>query len=227
MPATELRERSGLRLRAFLLFSVCFVLTSATSWPQDGAAVLHAVDFKNFEYPWVEPNGYPDHLQWMSLAIKQRVRLIGGKSDDRDENEIKSGLPFAGLSLEGVQYARLSSDRAEDAIVVLRYDSGGTQNHYWIYIYGAADGAPKLLGFLHAGDRADHGLYQVFAKGRVLNVELFDPKFKTADCCSTHYLNYRFRWNGKGFEAIGSPISGRAGVTSRRPVSVFGLPAGE
>lgn len=196
----------------------------ATAWPQDKPAVLHTLDFKNFEYPWVEPDGWPDHLQWMSLGLKQHVRLIGGRWDERDENE--RGLQFSGLSLEEVQYARLSSDRADDAIVVLRYDTGGTQNHYWIYIYGAQEDKPKLLGFLHTGDRAAHGLYQVYVKDRVLNVELFDPKFAEGDCCSTRFLDYRFRWNGKGFEAVGPPTSGRARVPSRRPVSVFGLPAG-
>ena len=108
--------------------------------------------------------------------------------------------------------------------MVLRYDTGGTQNHYWVYIYGTSSGELKPLGFFHAGDRAAHGLYQVFVKDRLLNVRLFDPKFQESDCCSSGYLNYRFRWNGQGFEAVGSPISGTANSESRRPVKIFGLP---
>jgi hypothetical protein len=114
--------------------------------------------------------------------------------------------------------------KCEDAIVVLRYDSGGTQNHYWVYTYGDSDRTPKLLGLFHAGDRAQYGLYQVFEKDRILNVRLFDPKFQEGDCCSSCYLNYQFRWNGAGFEAIGNPMPGRSDSMSRRPVSVIGLP---
>jgi len=77
--------------------------------------------------------------------------------------------------------------------------------------------------FFHAGDRAQYGLYQVSAKDQILNVRLFDPKYQEGDCCSTGYLNYEFRWNGQGFEAIGTPMPGRVDSVSRRPVSVFGV----
>jgi len=208
-------------LRAFL---VALVLTCKPGWPQSPSTNLRAFDFKNFSYPWISPNGWPDHLQWMSLRVKQHIKLLNGKWDDHDDNERAFGAQFSGLTLEGVQFARVSGDPSDDAIVVLRYDSGGTQYHYWVYIYGDSGGTPKLLGFFHAGDRAQYGLYQVFAKDRTLNVLLFDPKFQQGDCCSSGYLNYRFRWNGEGFEAIGSPISARSDSASRRPVSIFGLP---
>jgi hypothetical protein len=211
-------------MRHFHVLLFAFVLTCAISWQQSPSPGLRTIDFKNFSYPWVHPNGWPDHLQWMSLRLKQRIQLVNGKWDERDDSNKANGVQFSGLTLEGVQYAKLSGNHSEDAIVVLRYDSGGTQYHYWVYIYGNSGGTPKLLGFFHAGDRAAHGLYQVFGSDRVLNIRLFDPKFQEGDCCSSGYLNYQFRWNGEGFEAIGKPISGSTDSASRRPVSVFGLP---
>jgi hypothetical protein len=201
-----------------------FVLTCAMGVSQSPSADLRAVDFKNFSYPWLAPTNWPDHLQWMSLRLKQHIELLNGKWDERDDSERSHRTQLSGLTLEGVQFAQLSDGRSEDAIVVLRYDSGGTQYHYWVYIYGDPKGTPKLLGVFHAGDRAQNGLYEVFVKDRLLNVRLFDPKLREGDCCSTGYLSYRFRWNGEGFEAIGNPIPGRVDSTSRRPVSVFGLP---
>jgi hypothetical protein len=211
-------------MKLFQIFPFAFVLTCMMGWPQSPSVALRNADFKNFSYPWAHPDGWPDHLQWMSLRLKQHIQLVNGKWDERDDGDRADGLQFSGLTLEGVQFARLSGGRSEDAIVVLRYDSGGTQYHYWVYIYGNSGGTPKLLGFFHAGDRAAHGLYRVFEKDRILNVELFDPKFKEGDCCSSRYLNYQFRWNGEGFEGIGNPIPGRTNSASRRPVSVFGLP---
>lgn len=193
-------------------------------WSQLSSADIRTIDFKNFSYPWAPPNDWPDRLQWMSLRLEKHIKLVNGKWDERDESERSNGTQFSGLTLEGVQFAKLSDGKSEDAIVVLRFDSGGTQYHYWVYIYGGSDGTPKLLGFFHAGDRAQFGLYQVFEKYRILNVLLFNPKFQEGDCCSSGYLNYQFHWNGKGFEAIGSPIPGRPNSASRRPISVFGLP---
>jgi hypothetical protein len=206
------------------VFLAAFVLSCAVGWPQAPSRNLRTVDFKNFSYPWVHPNDWPDHLQWMSLRLKEHIQLVNGKWDERDESDKADGAQFSGLTLEGVQFARLSSESGEDAIVVLRYDSGGTQNHYWVYVYGNSNGERRLLGFFHTGDRAAYGLYQVFVTNRVLNVRLFDPKFREGDCCSSGYLDYRFRWNGEGFEALGKPISGHTATESRRPVSVFGLP---
>jgi hypothetical protein len=217
---------SSVRIKAkhsrTLGFFFCAVV-STVAFSQSPSAGIRSVDFKNFSYPWVEPSVWPDHLQWMSLRLNQHVRLADGRSVDRDGDD--KDVPFAGLTLEGVQYAKLSDERSEDAVVVLRYDSGGTQYHYWVYIYaGSNEPPPALLGFFHAGDRATYGLYKVFARNRILHVQLFDPKHQEGDCCSSGYLDYQFRWNGRGFGAAGSPIPRRVDSTSRRPVSIFGLP---
>lgn len=203
---------------------IALALTSMSGWSQAPAAGLRATDFKNFSYPWIHPDGWPDRLQWMSLRLNQHVELSNGKWDERDESDRANGVPFSGLTLEGVRFASLSGASSEDAIVVLRYDSGGTQYHYWVYIYGNLNGKPKLLSYFHAVDRAQYGLYQVFEKDKVLNVRLFDPKLRTGDCCSNGYLNYQFRWNGEGFAEIGKPTPGHPDSGSRRLVSVFGLP---
>jgi hypothetical protein len=211
-----------MKISRILLF--VFFVTCVAGWTQSTSSSVRTVDFRNFSYPWEYPNSWPDHLQWMSLRLGQRIQLVNGTWDDRDDSERADGSQFSGLTLEGVQYVRLSSANSEDAIVVLRYDSGGTQNHYWVYVYCNSGGAPKLLGFFHAGDRAYYGLDQVFVKDRILNIRLFDPKLRKGDCCSSGYINYQFRWNGEGFEAICNPTRGRTDSMSRRPVSVFGLP---
>lgn len=214
-----LRPQLAIALALFVCAQICL-----TGRSQSAAGNIRSVDFKNFSYPWVNPTGWPNHLQWMSLRLEQHILLVDGKWDERDEKERAAGSSFSGLSLDGVQYVRLSMSHTEDAIVVLRYDTGGTQYHYWVYVYGDLRGKPKLLGFFHAGDRAAQGLYRVFAKDQILNVELFDPSHEEGDCCSSGYLDYQYRWNGQGFEAVGKPTSGRVDVKSRRPVSIFGLP---
>jgi len=222
IPVTKVRIAITMRLLRRSL--VASILISGLSWSQAFSADIRTIDFKNFSFPWAHPNGWPDHLQWMSPRLKQHIELVNGKWDDRDATERAAERPFSGLTLEDVRFAKLTGSASEDAIVVLRYDSGGTQYHYWVYIYGEACGTPKLLAYFHAGDRAQFGLYQIFEKDRMLNVRLFDPKLQEGDCCSSGYLNYRFRWNGVGFATVGTPAPGHPDSSSRRPVSVFGLP---
>jgi hypothetical protein len=185
---------------------------------------IRSVDFKNFSYPWEAPNQSPDHLQWMSLGLKNHVQLANGKWEDREEQDLGANGTFTGLTLEGVKYVRLSSQNEEEALVVLRYDTGGTQYHYWVYVFGFSDGAPKLMGFFHAGDRAAHGLSTVIAEKGKLVVDLYDPDKQEGDCCSSGVVRYVFRWRGKGFEAVGHPTKRGAEDSSRRPVTIFGLP---
>jgi hypothetical protein len=185
---------------------------------------IHGVDFKNLSYPWEWPNHWPDHLQWMSLGLKNHVQLVNGKWDGRDEQDKADDRPFEGLTLEGVDFVHLSNQPDENAIVVLRYDTGGTQNHYWVYIYGFSAGAPKLMAFFHAGDRAYHGLATVTGNKGKLIVDLYDPDREEGDCCSSGLVRYVFRWNGNGFEPVGKPSKRNTDRSSRRPVSIFGLP---
>jgi len=214
-------QRKVLRIAALTLM---LFGANVIGLPQSSQQTIRSVDFRNFSYPWHYPDTWPDHLQWMSVRLKEHVKLVNGKWDERSESEKANDPMFSGLTLEGVQYASLSDDSHEDAIVVLRCDSGGTQYHYWVYVYGFSKGAPTLMGFFHAGDRAASGLYRVFAKNHELVVQLFDPAFQEGDCCSSGYVSYRYRWNGQGFEADGPPVKGRTASTSRRAVSIFGLP---
>lgn len=160
----------------------------------------------------------------MSLNLKESVTLSNGKFDERDAAERVANGTFSGLTFDGVSYTALSADNEENAIVVLRYDTGGTKYHYWVYIYTFTNNKPQLIGFFHAGDRAAQGLYQIYGRDRMLVVELFDPQRSEGDCCSAGFLRYQFHWNGTGFDSVGKETKGRVVSNSRRPVSVFGLP---
>jgi hypothetical protein len=139
---------TNVRSRLVQAFWLAVALSCPTAWTQERPTDVRNLDFKDFDYPWVHPSGWPDHLQWMSLRLKQQVHLAHGQWDERDEAEKKENVSFSGLTLEEVQYAHLSSDATDDAMSVLRYDSGGTQNHYWIYIYAPRERRAKAARLL-------------------------------------------------------------------------------
>src|SRR5689334_8105642 len=95
---------------------------------------------------------WPNHLEWLSVAGTQ-IRLDHGRwSRDND------GPRFAGLTFDSVDYGDLTGDGKDEAVVVLRYDSGGTQYHYYVYVFTSASGTVQLLVYFRSGDRAASGL---------------------------------------------------------------------
>ena len=129
---------------------------------------------------------------------------------------------FSGLTLEAVEFADVTDDGKEEALVILRFDTGGTAYSHYVYIYSLAAGKPRLLAYFHSGDRAYSGLYRVYGEGGKLVVELFDPEKRTGDCCSTGFVRTRYRWRDGRFEALGAHEFGTPKAPSRLPVTVFG-----
>lgn len=112
---------------------------------------------------------------------------------------------YEGFTLESVKFADLTGDGQDDAIVVLRYDTGGTQTTHYVYIYEVRNGTPEVLAYCHTGDRSDHRLYKVYGSGGLLVFELLDPKKRSGDCCSSGIVITRFKWQQGRFKAIGTP----------------------
>jgi hypothetical protein len=161
---------------------------------------IRQVDFKNFTYPLSGPLLGHGELRWLGdpkdrYSKQKPIHLVNG--DD-----------LTGFTLQSVAYADVTGDGNEDAIVVLLYQTGGTQNTHYVYIYSLAAGKSKLLAYCHTGDRADLGLYKVYGERGNLVFELLDPRKSEGDCCSSGFVRTQYRWDGSRFEAVGRPEYG-------------------
>ena len=151
------------------------------------------------------------------------MRLVNGRWRDPEKETDGPPAALSGLTLESVSYTHLNDSPQEQAIIVLRFDTGGTQYWYFVYIYTMQAGAAKLLAYFHAGDRAASGLYQVYVNDGNLVVELFDPDKKIGDCCSNGFIRTRWHWRNGRFEQVGVAEFGTPKSTSRLTVSTFGV----
>ena len=106
--------------------------------------------------------------------------------------------------MQSVEFADVTGESKEDAIVVLEYLTGGTQKTHYVYIYSFDDGTPKLLAYFHSGSRAYYGLRKVYGENGKLVVELFDPEKSSGDCCSSGFVRTRYKWHNGRFEAFGA-----------------------
>src|SRR5436190_2149178 len=106
---------------------------------------IRRIDFKNFSYPWAPYSEWPDHLTWQDTSEQSHVQLTNGRWKNPVEED--NHLTFSGLTLEQVQFADVTGDGREEAIVVLRFDTGGAQYSHYAYVYSFHVNKPHLLAF--------------------------------------------------------------------------------
>jgi hypothetical protein len=173
---------------------------------------IRQVDFKNFSYPLKDRLLGHAELKWLTTegSFRPALRTIHLKNGKDLEKTLTPGPggDYSGFEFESVAYADLTGGGEEDAIVDLRYLTGGTQHTNYVYFYALENGKPKLLAYCHTGDRAYFGLYKVYGEKQRLVIELFDPRKSEGDCCSAGFVRTRYRWDGIGFAAVGHPEYG-------------------
>lgn len=110
---------------------------------------IQKVDFKNFTYPLSDPLLEHDSLVWLGKSTsahrRQPIHLVNGKDLSKLSSFKMDGKEYAqygGFTLQSVSFADLTGGDKEDAIVVLRYNTGGTQTTNYVYFYKFEDGKP-------------------------------------------------------------------------------------
>ncbi|MGO4212421.1 hypothetical protein AB4Y89_21045 [Terriglobus sp. 2YAB30_2] len=169
------------------------------------------MDFKSFTYPVSGHLLGHNSLQWLDGSTtnpsRKPILLVDGKDLRKTSSFVMDGKEYAqyqGFTFEFVRYADLTGDGNEEAIVDLRYYSGGTQTTDYVYVYTLDQHQPKLLAYCHTGSRSDSGLYGVYGQKGLLVFELFDPSRSEGDCCSSGVLITRYKWQSGVFKRIGS-----------------------
>jgi len=202
------------------------VLSFVSAKPQNAYNSIRGVDFKNFTFCWDQDDTWPSKLKWLDPSDCKPVALINGRwrepvLDDEPRQESSFPRPFAGLILEEVQYVRLKP-ATEQAVIVLRRNSGGTQYSHYVFVYALERGQPALMAAAHSGDRSYFGLSRVFVERHQLILELFDPEKRVGDCCSEGVVRHKYLWRKGGFSEVGTPVYDKALNVSRIPVDMFG-----
>lgn len=152
---------------------------------------IHSIDFANFTFPW--PRDLGDSRKTFSLSS-------GELKPTRDDAGMVEEM---GVKLRSVVYGDVTSDGAEDAIVVLGVLTGGSAIPHATYIYALEEEKPKLLWAISTGDRADGGLRRVYAEKGELVVERYSPVNSNGDCCPTLFTRIRYKWQDKEFQQTG------------------------
>jgi hypothetical protein len=194
-------------------------------------------DFKNFTYPlprgWENPDGSDITL------VNGRRQPVGieakGDLTDEEKVEVKANRRI-GLSYVTTKYLDVNNDNEDEALVVLKIETGGAAIPQVVYVYSWKDGKPELFWSFRTGDRADGGLKDMRVENGQLVVELYgQDRFLlgqmetgkiTGDyeqlCCPSYFSRTFYKWNGKSFLMQGKRLTYTIADPAAAPVENMG-----
>lgn len=153
------------------------------------------IDFKNYEYPL--PRGWQGGLD--------KIMLTNGRAQMTEEQ--------IGATYIKTLYGDVTGDKKDEAMVILKIETGGSALPQIVYIFTQKDGQPDMIWYFRTGDRADGGLKDLRAENGQLVVELFgqdryifgdvETMKITGDeeqlCCPDWFTRSSYKWTGRNF----------------------------
>lgn len=198
---------------------------------------LGQFNFKNFTYPlprgWHHQDG--DEITLAEGKLQPKLRDIGEEMSPEEKAAARAERRI-GMSYVTTKYLDANNDGQDDAVVVLKVETGGAAIPQLVYVYGWKDGQPELLWNFRTGDRADGGLKDVRAEHGELVIELYgQDRFLlgqtetgkiTGDeeqlCCPTHFTRTFYKWNGKAFLMQGKRLTFSINDPTALPLENYG-----
>lgn len=172
-------------------------------------------DFKNYTYElprgWQNPDGTAE-IKLTNGKIAPVETATNEKMDEDEKAEAKSQRRI-GMSYVSTKFFDLTGDGDDEAVVVLKVETGGSAVPQLVYVFTWKDGKPELIWPFRTGDRADGGLKDLRGENGEFVVELYgQDRFLlgqtetgkiTGDveqlCCPTYFTRTTYKWNGKNF----------------------------
>ncbi|MEO7540065.1 MAG: hypothetical protein ABIV21_08545, partial [Pyrinomonadaceae bacterium] len=133
-------------------------------------------DFKNFTYElprgWENPDGKEITLTNGRVAPVSVNEKVSEKMTDEEKSELKASRRI-GLSYVTTKYLDMTGDGQDEAIVILKIETGGSAIPQVAYVFMWKDGKPEVIWPIRTGDRADGGFKDIRVEHGEAVVELY------------------------------------------------------
>lgn len=197
------------------------------------------VDFRNYTYElprgWENPDGKEITLTSGRVAPVSVNEKVSEKMTDEEKAELRASRRI-GLSYVTTKYLDLTGDGQDEAIVILKIETGGSAIPQVGYVFTWKDGKPELIWPFRTGDRADGGLKDIRADNGEVVVELYgQDRFILGEietgkitgdeeqlCCPTYFTRSRYRWNGSSFLMTGKRLTFSLADPTAPPLENYG-----
>lgn len=200
---------------------------------------IATVDFKNYSYPlprgWESPDSKEitltnGRIEPVSVSVETNEKM-----SDEERAEIKARRRI-GMSFVTTKYVDLTNDGQDEAVVILKIETGGNAIPQVVYVFTWKNDGPELIWPFRTGDRADGGLKDIRGENGEVVVELFgQDRFLlgqvetgkvTGDeeqlCCPTFFTRSRYKWNGTAFLLKGKRLTFSITDPSAPPLENWG-----
>ncbi|MBK8302361.1 MAG: hypothetical protein IPK98_02660 [Chloracidobacterium sp.] len=202
------------------------------------AFAIGTFDFKNYTYElprgWQNPDGSTE-----ITLINGKVAPVETNTNDKMDDAAKAAAKAErriGLSYVATKFFDVTGDGEDEAVVVLKIETGGSAIPQVAYVFTWKAGKPELIWPFRTGDRADGGLKNIFAENGLFVVELYgQDRFllgqietgKITDdveqlCCPTNFTRSAYKWNGKNFLMQGKRLTFLIADPNAAPVENLG-----
>ncbi len=184
---------------------------------------IGSFDFRNYTYElprgWQNPDGTAE-ITLTNGRIAPVSRDVNEKMDDAAKAEAKQQRRI-GMSYITTRYFDATGDGDDEAVVVLKVETGGSAIPQLVYVFSWKDDKPQLIWPFRTGDRADGGLKDVRLENGLTVIELYgQDRFVlgqtetgkiTGDeeqlCCPLYYTRTTYKWNGNAFLMQGKRLT--------------------
>lgn len=184
---------------------------------------IGSFDFKNFTYEL--PRGWqnPDGTTQFTLTGGKIAPVEGTFSDDMSDEEKSDARQSRriGMSYVTTKYLDMTGDGQDEAVVIVKIETGGNAIPQIVYVFDWKDGAPELIWHIRTGDRSDGGLKDIRVENGLAVVELYgQDRFILGQtetgriysdmvqlCCPTHFTRSTYQWNGTTFSLQGKRLT--------------------
>ena len=187
------------------------------------ASPIGAFDFRNYTYElprgWQNPDGTAE-ITLTNGRIPPVERDVNDAMADEEKFEAKTQRRI-GMSYVTTKYLDLTDDGEDEAIVILKVETGGSAIPQIVYVFTWKADKPELIWPFRTGDRADGGLKDIRTENGGVVIELYgQDRFIlgqtetgkiTGDeeqlCCPTYFTRSIYKWNGNAFQLKGKRLT--------------------
>lgn len=176
---------------------------------------LGSFDFKNYTYPF--PRGWQD-------ADSNEFTLENGK---RPVSKEKIGVTYV-----TTLYGDATGDGEDEAIVILKIDTGGSAIPQMVNVFSWKENQPELVWQFRTGDRADGGLKNIWTENGSVIIELYGQDRYILGESETNkitgdeeqisfpkfFTKTVYKWNGNAFRLEGKRLTYKMDDETAAPV---------
>ncbi|HUQ01759.1 MAG TPA: hypothetical protein VM261_04650 [Kofleriaceae bacterium] len=162
----------------------------------NGGLTVRSIDWLNRTYEGADMGNVTVENGVYEYAMDGDGNVVAADYQPTDPDEY---VERGSYEISKPLFGDVTGDGAEEAVLVIYFNGGGTGRFTGIDVYGIRDGKETVIGSIPGGDRGDGGIDDVQLEGKVIVVARMMSLEGDGACCPSKLQHERWSWDGKSF----------------------------